>query len=140
MRAIALLAALFAAPAQGETLVATRTIRAHAIIAPGDVTVVAAAVPGTLSDPADALGQEARVAIYQGRPLRAGDIGPPALVERNQIVELRFRSGPLDIRTEGRALMRGGEGDAIRVLNVASRSTVNGRVLADGTVAVGPMP
>lgn len=136
MRWIALV--LLAFPAQADTLIATRNVRAHAILAPGDVAVVAADVPGALTEPAQALGQEARVALYAGRPIRAGDVGPPALVDRNQIVPLSYSAGPLAIVTEGRALVRGGVGDVIRVMNLASRTTVSGRILPDGSVAVGP--
>jgi hypothetical protein len=72
------------------------------------------------------------------RPVRAADLGPPAVVERNQIVGLAYRSGGLAILTEGRALARGGVGDVIRVMNLASRATVTGTIGPDGLVAVGP--
>lgn len=127
-------------PVAAETLIATRTIRAHAVLVAGDVAVVAALVPGALSDPAEALGQEARVMLYAGRPIRHGDVGPRASVERNQLVTLVYRAGPLAILTEGRALARGGAGDVIRVMNLSSRSTVTGRILPDGSVGVGPFP
>ncbi|MDO9527451.1 MAG: flagellar basal body P-ring formation chaperone FlgA [Gemmobacter sp.] len=127
-----------AMPAHADTLVATRNLRAQSIIAPGDITIVAADVPGALDDPAQAVGQEVRVSLYAGRPLRPGDIGPPTVVDRNQIVALAYSVGPLTIQTEGRALARGGVGDVIRIMNLASRTTVSGRVLPDGSVAVGP--
>jgi flagella basal body P-ring formation protein FlgA len=68
--------------------------------------------------------------------VRAADLGPPALVDRNQIVALDFRAGGLSIRAEGRALARGGAGDVIRVMNLASRTTVSGRIRPDGVVDV----
>ncbi len=137
MRLAATLAlALLALPAAAETLVATRTIRAQAIIEPQDLTFAAIATPGALDDPSDVVGMEARVVLYAGRPIRPGDIGPPAIVERNQIVALVFRQGPLTIAAEGRALARGGAGDMIRVMNLASRGTVTGIVDPDGSVSV----
>lgn len=129
---------LLAAPAQAETLVAARTVRAQTVVSAQDLGLIRDTVPGMLTDPAEAIGQEARVTLYAGRPIRPGDLGPPAIVERNQIVPLAYRAGPLSILTEGRALARGGAGDTIRVMNLASRSTVSGRIRADGTVAVGP--
>lgn len=135
-RAAALIS--LALPAAADTVVATRTIRAMAVIGPEDVALAPGSVPGTLGEPADALGMEARVTLYAGRPIRAADIGPPAVVERNQIVPLVYQAGPLSILTEGRALARAGIGDTIRVMNLASRSTVSGRVRPDGTVVVGP--
>ena len=99
-----------------------------------------AAIVGALTHPADALGLEARVTIYAGRPVRAGDLGLPAVVERNQIVPISFLSGGLAIKAEGRALARGGVGDVIRVMNLASRTTVSGRIAPDGQVVVGLTP
>lgn len=124
--------------AMADSLVANRTIRAMAVLGPDDVTLVEAAIPGALDDPLTAIGMEARIAIYPGRAIRAQDIGPPALIDRNQIVPLIYRAGALSILTEGRALARGGTGDVIRVMNLASRTTVTGQIGPDGVVRVGP--
>ena len=130
-------AVLLAQPAFAESLVATRTIRAHTVIGPDDVTLVTAVVPGAISDLSEALGRETRVAVYAGRPLRYADIGAPALVSRNEVVTLIYVSGGLAISTEGRAMGRGAEGEMIRVINLSSRTTVSGRVGADGAIYVG---
>jgi flagella basal body P-ring formation protein FlgA len=136
MRAFLILLAM-TGPALADSLVATRTIRAQTVIGPEDMALVDAALPGALDDPALALGLEARVAIYAGRPIRSQDLGSPALVERNQLVPLVYLAGGLAISTGGRALERGAEGDVIRVMNLGSRTTVNGRVGSDGTIYVG---
>jgi flagella basal body P-ring formation protein FlgA len=128
---------LLAAPALAESVVATRTIPARSIIAPDDVTLVDAVLPGALTDPLLAMGQEVLVAIYAGKPVRLSDLGPPTLIHRNQLVPLIYRSGGLAITTEGRALARGSEGEVIRIMNLGSRTTVSGRVGADGAVYVG---
>lgn len=133
----ALLLFALATPASADALVATRTIRAKTVLAPEDLTLVSAAIPGALSDPGQAVGLETRVAIYAGKPLHAGDLGPPTLVERNQTVTLVYLSGGLAISTEGRAMVSGAEGDAIRVMNLGSRNTVTGRIGPDGAVYVG---
>ena len=126
-----------AAPASAESVVATRTIRAKTLIGAEDLTLVSAELPGALTDPAAALGQEARVAIYAGKPVRPGDFGPPTLVDRNQLVTLVYVSGGLAISAEGRALGRGAAGEDIRVMNLGSRNTVTGRIGPDGAVYVG---
>lgn len=133
----ALAIALLAQPALADSLVATRTIRAQSVIGPDDVTLVGADIPGALTDPSEALGQETRIAIYAGRAVRPMDLGTPALVERNQVVTLVYLSGGLAISTEGRAMGRGAQGAVIRVINLASRSTVSGKVGPDGAVYVG---
>lgn len=135
-----LLAALFltlmAHAALADVLVPVRTIRAKEIISAEDLVFKNVAVLGALSDPSAVVGQEARVALYAGRPVRSGDIGPPALVERNDLVKLKFRHGVLTIETEGRSLGRGAEGEFIRVMNLSSRATVTGRITADGSIEV----
>ncbi|WP_323005851.1 flagellar basal body P-ring formation chaperone FlgA [Pseudorhodobacter sp.] len=139
LRIISLLM-LVASPMAAESLIATRVIRAQTLLTANDVTLVAAEISGALADPSEALGLEARVTLYPGRAIRAGDLGPPALIDRNQIVTLIYRVGGLDITTEGRALGRGGLGDAMQVMNVSSRMVLVGRVARDGSVHVGSIP
>jgi flagella basal body P-ring formation protein FlgA len=118
-----------------DTIVATRTIRPQEILGPSDLLlqVGAGQSDATLED---LIGQEARVALYPGRPVRTGDVGPPTLVERNQVVPLIYLRGGLEIMTEGRSLDRAGIGDHVRVMNLASRATVSGRVTARGQILV----
>ena len=125
-----------AAPAAADTVVAARTIRGTALIEPGDLRVVAGDTPGTFADPAEVAGLEARVMLYQGRPIRRQDVGAPALVDRNEIVPIRYSLGGLAIATEGRALTRGAAGERVRVMNLNSKTTVSGVVGPDGTVFV----
>lgn len=123
-------------PVRAETVVAARTIRAQTVLGPDDVGVVAGTVPGTARDLAEVVGLETRVVLYSGRPVRRADLGPPAIVDRNQEVMLVYSAGPLNIVTTGRALGRGGLGDRIKVMNLASRAVVAGLVAGDGTVRV----
>lgn len=129
---------LLPSTALADSLVATRVIKAHETLVADAVTLVAADIPGALTDPAQAIGQEARVAIYPGRAILAEHLGPAAMVNRNQIVTLTYQAAGLAIRTEGRALARGGAGEVIEVMNLASKTKVTGRIGPDGSVAVGP--
>jgi len=121
-----------ALPAWADTVVPTRTIPAKAVIMPEDLALNRQTIAGAVSDPAQIIGMEARVALFAGRPIRPADVGFPAVVERNEIIPLYFQQGSLMISTEGRALGRGGPGDLIRVMNISSRSTVTARIGADG--------
>ncbi|MFV0335244.1 MAG: flagellar basal body P-ring formation chaperone FlgA [Tropicimonas sp.] len=131
-----LLALLVPATALADTVVAARTMRAGTVLTGADLATVADDVPGAISSLDDVLGMEARVNLYAGRPIRAGEVGPPALVERNEIVTLIYDQSGLSIATEGRVLDRGGLGDRIRVMNLSSRTTVTGTVREDGRVYV----
>lgn len=135
---LVLIAALFPAMSPAETLLSTRTLRSQIVLGPGDLVVAAGDIPGTLSDPAQAIGMETRVILYAGRPIRPGDIGPPAIIDRNQIVTLRYQTGGLMIQTDARALDRAAVGDRVRVMNLDSRTTVTGQVTANGDIVVGP--
>jgi flagella basal body P-ring formation protein FlgA len=135
IRAAVLFFAL-AGPACAETIIAARTLPAGTIIGAGDLALSDSTVPGGLSDPALLIGQESRVALYAGRPIRAGDIGAPAIVERNQIITLTYTGAGITILAEGRALDRGGIGDRIRVMNVTSRTTITATLTEDGSAHV----
>jgi len=141
MRVLSVVILLALARAAGaDTLVAAATIRSQTVLGPQHVVVVQETVPGALSKPEAAIGLETRVVLYAGRPIRPTDLGPPALVDRNQIVPLIYRHGTLAIATEGRALGRAAAGEAVRVLNLSSRNTVTGILDGEGRVHVGDLP
>jgi flagella basal body P-ring formation protein FlgA len=130
--------ALQSSAAAADIVIATRTIRANTVITAQDLKVQPGDAIGVASHPDQVVGMEARVAIYGGRPVRMQDIGPPAVVERNQIVSLIFQHGGLRITAEGRSLSRAGAGEMVRVMNLSSRTTVTGRTTATGQVIVSP--
>ncbi|MCZ7674946.1 MAG: flagellar basal body P-ring formation chaperone FlgA [Roseovarius sp.] len=126
------------AAATADMIVAARTIRAQSVITEQDIAVTDGDAPGVATTPAELIGRETRVALYAGRPIRLGDVGAPALVERNQIVTLVFDHGGLFILAEGRSLSRAGAGERVRAMNLASRNTVPGIVGDDGRIHVSP--
>lgn len=140
--AMAVVAALAPAPdpAAADFLTTVRPIRAGAVVAAADIRLVASGTAAGPSRPEEVIGLEARVTLFPGRPIRPGDVGPPALVLRNQIVQLVYARGNLLITTEGRALGRGGRGDLVRAMNLASRTTVVGRVVDAGVIRVAAGP
>lgn len=132
-----LLSLVLTAPAHADVVIAARTLRAGTAIQPADVVLMDdPAPPGAAVHPDEVIGQEARVTLYAGRPIPLASLGPPALVERNQTVTLVFQRNGLEIRAEGRALGRAALGEEVRVMNLASRSTVTGSVTAPGLVIV----
>jgi flagellar basal body P-ring formation protein FlgA len=139
MPRLAFLLALLIWPdfAQTQTVVATRVLRAQTVIAGDDVTLDEAPTPGALAALEQAVGREARVTLYPGRPIRPDQLGTPAVVERNQIVRMIYTEGPLNIMAEGRALDRAGPGELVRVMNLSSRQVVTGLVRGSGMIEVG---
>jgi len=126
----------FASAGSGDIAVPQRTIRARELISAQDIVVKPGKAVGAVSDPANVVGFEARVTLYAGRPIRPGDVSRPAIVDRNQLVTLVFERNGLRITAEGRSLGRGAAGQMIRVMNLASRVSVTGRVRSDGTIGV----
>ena len=122
--------------AAADVVTPTRTLRAGSLITADALTIRDGIHPGAFDRITDVAGQEARVALYAGRPIPFDAVGPPAIVNRNQIVPLRFRSAGLTITTEGRAMERGGAGDRIRIMNLQSRATLFGLVQEDGSIKV----
>ncbi len=119
-----------------DVLVAARTIPAHTILTPDDLLIRDVTVAGGMTDPSEAVGKEARVALFAGRPIRASDLSAPAVVDRNEVIALIYDGSGLYIKTEGRALDRASAGEVIRVMNLQSRTTVTARIDESGTAYV----
>jgi len=136
---LALMLTALSTLARADTVIAAGTIRGQSLILANDVALIEGITPGALSSLEAAIGMEAAVNLYAGRPIRPGDLRPPAIVDRNALVTLRYDHGGLIVVTEGRALDRAARGEALRVLNLTSRTTVTGWAAAPGLVDVGPV-
>lgn len=132
----ALIFAFLPGLAFADTIVAAQTIRPQTVLTPAHLAVKRGDIPGGIEDSSLLVGMETRTALYAGRPIRQNDVGPPAIVDRNQIVPLVFTANGLRITAEGRSLDRAGVGEYVRVMNLSSRNTVTGRVSPDGRILV----
>ncbi len=120
--------------AQG-VVIAAQTLRPGIVLDERHVALARVAPgPGDLTRTADVLGYETQVAVYRGQPIRAGDLGPPTLIRRNELIRLSFKAGAILLMTEGRALDDGAKGERVRVMNLDSRRTVYGVVAGPGLV------
>lgn len=124
--------AFLSCPAVAE-VVAVRTLPAGTILTLQDLDESGAGGPDGVDR---MIGLQTRTIIYEGRPVTPQQLVPPVIVERNQMVVLAYEAGPLSIRTEGRALGAGAAGDVIRVMNMASRTTVQATIREDGLLTV----
>lgn len=130
---------LCAAPVYSEAIYASRVIRPGEIINSSDLRLGEKASAESSLLLSEIVGAEARVIIYADRPIRADHTRPPTLVSRNQLVSLIFEGSGLRIEAEGRAMERGSLGESIKVMNLGSRRTVTGTVLADRNILVGAL-
>lgn len=134
--AFGFIAAIMSTQVFADSVVPLRTLRAGTLITADDLRLDAKTIQGVFQSVDDVIGQEAKVSLYAGRPVRHGEVGPPALIERNQVVPLVFDQSGLRISTEGRALARGGVGDIVRVMNLSSKATLFGQIQSDGSIQV----
>jgi len=135
---VSLLWLFLGSPALAEVLVADRTVRAGTLVTGDMLRLDPGDHAAALSDPTQAIGLEARITLYAGRPILPESLGPPTLVTRNQIAPLTFQRGGLTIATEVRALDAGGAGDVIRVMNLTSKTTLTATITATGALIVAP--
>ncbi|MEP5154784.1 flagellar basal body P-ring formation chaperone FlgA [Planktotalea sp.] len=137
MRSIlSLLCILHALPAVADMAIVTRNVRPGEILLDKDVIVIRGNAGDGFSEKELVVGKEAQVALFAGRAILKEQVAPAPSVERNQIVELVYTTGVLSMTTEGRALGRGAEGQRIRVMNLASKTSIFGTIQRDGTVLV----
>lgn len=139
IRALLLLIPLAAGPTFAQDLFAARTLRVGSIVSETDLRPIDKVFHGTDEldrKIAEIVGMEVRRAIFAGQPITPVDLGPPTLVHRNSIVTIMYRRPGLTIRTEGRALDRGGNGERVKVMNLSSRESLVATVIRPGEVEV----
>ncbi|HSV29647.1 MAG TPA: flagellar basal body P-ring formation chaperone FlgA [Candidatus Omnitrophota bacterium] len=89
-----------------------------------------------IADPSQMIGLEPRWTVRQGVPLRAADLQRPVLVARNSHVTLVLKTPFMTLTAQGKAIEDGGKGDTIRVTNLQTKRTIEGKVDGPGTVSV----
>lgn len=90
-------------------------------------------------DPGDVsyfVGREVKRTIYPGKQIAFTDTKEADLVQRNSLVRIIARKGPLRLETQGRALGAGTEGMVIRVMNLESKRTIMATIVGENTVEV----
>lgn len=90
----------------------------------------------SLVNPEDAVGMAVRRSLVAGRPIRAEDIGPPIVLEKNGAIEIVYARPGLSLSMRGRALEDGAVGQSIRVKPAGGRRIVIGEIVAPDRVVV----
>ncbi len=123
-----------------SVVVAARPLTRSSIIGPQDVKLerrdLGRLVYGYLTRLDHAIGQSVRRPIAADKAIRPGQIEPQQLVRRGQRVTILAKSGGLEVRMAGKALMDGAAGQRIRIKNTVSKRVVEAVVLAANTVRV----
>lgn len=128
-----------AVPTQ-PAVVATRRIGLGEVVGPADVRLVRLRAervrPGTAQGLEQVVGQQLRRPVAPDMPFAAADLQAPAMVEKNAPVTLVLEAPGLSLSAQGRALEAAPRGGVVSVMNLASRSVVEGTVVGPGRVRV----
>lgn len=86
----------------------------------------------TVSDISELIGRTTVRVVSPNRPIRSSEISAPALVKKNALVQMRYKTDSMEITTAGQALADGAKGDVIEIRNTASKK-ITRAVVADST-------
>ncbi len=121
-------------------VVATRRLSLGETVGDGDARLVRQRTErvrsGTAQRLDQVLGQQLRRPMAAEASFLAADFAAPSLVEKNTLVVLLLEAPGLSLTAQGRALGNGPRGGLVPVMNLASRSIVEGQVIGPGRVRV----
>jgi flagella basal body P-ring formation protein FlgA len=121
-------------------VVATRRLALGEVVGPGDARLVRLRAervrPGTAERLDQVVGQQIRRPMGAEAPFLRADLAPPALVERNALVTMMVEAPGLALAAQGRALEAAPRGGLVPVMNLASRTVVEGQVMGPGQVRI----
>ena len=124
----------------GKVVVATKGLARRHVLEPEDVKVVRMrlnSIHGTVtSDPDQVIGLRTRVPTAGGEALQLSRLERAPLIRRGDVVKMIYKAGRLKVSAKGRAEQTGYKGGSIKLINLASRREVYGKVLDSGTVLV----
>ncbi len=89
-----------------------------------------------ISDVSGMVGKTPVRVISPARPIRSNEISGLAIVKKNALVQMRYKTANMEITTTGQALADGAKGDVIEVRNVSSKKTARAVVAGDNIVDV----
>lgn len=134
-----------AAPTQ-PVVIATRRLTLGEVLAPADARLTRLRAervrPGQAQSLDEVVGMELRRPMAVEQSFALVDLGPPSIVQRNALVTLLLDAPGLQLAVQGRALRAAARGEMLPVMNLVSRSVVEGVVVAPGRVrvAMGSVP
>ncbi len=90
----------------------------------------------TAATDAQLIGMTPKRGVSTNQPVRLRDLQSPRMVDKGALVTITLATETLSLTTQGKALMDGGRGDVIRVVNTQSNRIVEATVAGPNIVAV----
>ena len=91
---------------------------------------------GTVREKGKLIGKILKRRLSVGRPIKERDVSMPRIIDKGNLVEMIYKSGNIELKTNGRALENGAVGDVIRLRNESSGKIINAEVQPSGVVIV----
>nr|MCV4208026.1 flagellar basal body P-ring formation chaperone FlgA [Roseomonas sp. SXEYE001] len=128
------------AVATAPVVIATRRLALGEIVGPGDLRLARHRAerlrPGLASDPGQVVGKALRRPIAINLPFVLNDLALPSVIEKNATVTMLMEGPGISMTAQGRALGSAARGEVVSVMNLASRSVVEGQAIGPGRVRV----
>lgn len=125
-----------------EVLTYARSLAAGDIVQPTDVvwsTVQAHQAPaGGPQDADQVVGLSAKRALRAGAPVASRDLASPQVIARNDMVEVVYVAGGVELTVTGKATRNASAGEALPVLNTQSGRTIDAVAIGPGRAVAGP--
>jgi flagella basal body P-ring formation protein FlgA len=125
-----------------EVLTYARSLAAGDIVQPSDViwsTVQAHQAPaGGPQDADQVVGLSAKRALRAGAAVTSRDLASPQVIARNDMVEVAYISGGVELTVTGKATRDASAGEAVPVLNTQSGRTIDAVAVSPGRAVAGP--
>lgn len=113
---------------------------AGAILTPADIEMklvpLKFAESASIAGVDQLVGKQLQRQSRSGLMLKASDVADPQVVQRNSLVTVYLRSGPMTLTVKGQALNNASVGQPVQVLNPASRKILHGIAMANGSVGI----
>jgi len=123
-----------------QALVWSRNIMAGEKIEASDLewSDVAVAPSGAPSDPDRAIGMVARRPLRAGSAIAASDVAAAKVIKRDDTVSVAFEQDGINLVLQGKALSDAVAGEAVEIMNLQSKKTIEAVAVGPGRAVVGP--
>lgn len=125
---------------RSPVLVASRSLARGTVLGPEDVELrvmdTGLGPYGYFTREAPVLKQRLKRPLAAGKPVVKSMLEQMAVVKRGERVSIVARTEGFSVRMTGKALEDAGLGDTVRVRNLSSKKTIQGRVASPGLVQV----
>ncbi len=88
------------------------------------------------TSPESVVGMEVRGIVRVGEPISLSEIGPPILVHRGDLIEIRVVGGGVVITTNAKSIGEGAEGELVEVETIQPRRRLIAKVVRSGLVEI----